>query len=333
MSKIKVSFLIPTYNAERFLPSCLKSIRDQSYPQEDLEIIVADGGSTDSTRRIAQELGARVIENPQRLGEAGKLLALKAAQGMAIVFMDADNEIVGKEWLADSLEALESSSELLGVEAFYIAHPEDTSLNHYLTTLLHINDPIAQKMAAPLREISETSKWNILEIQSPYNFPTGANGFMFRRETLDKVFDEHDFHESEWSRRLIQQGFRKIAMLKDSGVAHHYVSGLSDLWKKRKHAGALYLKRQNRYGSSWFMARGKLRLIGVCLWYALILPAFMEALYKARRDHSSAWLWHPVVGVVTLFNHISTFLMNHFLSDSNREKQIYEYAARSQDRR
>jgi glycosyltransferase involved in cell wall biosynthesis len=48
-----ISVLIPTLNAASVLESCLKSIRSQNYPQEKLEIIVADGGSTDATVGIA----------------------------------------------------------------------------------------------------------------------------------------------------------------------------------------------------------------------------------------------------------------------------------------
>ena len=46
----KVSFLIPTLNAEGILENCLQSIRRQDYPQDLIEIVVADGGSADATR-------------------------------------------------------------------------------------------------------------------------------------------------------------------------------------------------------------------------------------------------------------------------------------------
>jgi glycosyltransferase involved in cell wall biosynthesis len=320
---MKVSFLIPTYHAARFLPACLKSIRGQDYPQDQIEIIVVDGGSNDATVSIARDFEAQVMILPGCSAEEGKLIALKASSGDVFVFMDADNEIMGEDWLQTSLDALQSSSgNLLGVEAFYPSHPEDGSLNQYLTTLLHINDPIAYKMAAPLIQVDETSRWKIFEIQPPYNFPTGANGFMFLRSTILKVFQESDFHESEWSRKLIQMGYRRIAMVKGMGVYHHYVRGLGDLWRKRRHAGVLYLKRQHSYGSTWFLARGKRRLVLVCLWYALILPALIEALFKSFRDRSVAWLWHPIIGWFALVNHGTTFLRDQWGSLKKRGRPI-----------
>jgi glycosyltransferase involved in cell wall biosynthesis len=330
---MNISFIIPVYNAAKFLPACLKSIRDQDYPTDKIEILVADGGSEDKTREIASQFGATIIANPARLGEAGKLEALKRATGEAIVFMDADNEIVGPLWLKKSVDALTSSDNLLGVEAFYTAHPADSSLNHYLTTFLHINDPIAYKMAAQLQIVEEDEHRVIYEIQPPYNFPTGANGFMFLRSTLNKVYQEEDFHESEWSRKLIQMGHCRLAMVKGCGVAHHYVSSLSDFWRKRKHAGSLYLKRRKNYGSSWFMARGKLRLIFICLWYSLLIPSLFEAIWKGFRDRSSAWLWHPIVGIISLANHVSTFLIDSLLPAKWKERRIYTFAAAAQNRK
>jgi len=44
--------ITPTYNSERTLQDCLESIKHQDYP--DVEIIIADGGSTDSTLEIAR---------------------------------------------------------------------------------------------------------------------------------------------------------------------------------------------------------------------------------------------------------------------------------------
>jgi glycosyltransferase involved in cell wall biosynthesis len=55
-----VSVVIPTFNSERFLERCLRSVKAQSY--SNIETIVVDNYSTDGTREIAQSQGARVIQ-------------------------------------------------------------------------------------------------------------------------------------------------------------------------------------------------------------------------------------------------------------------------------
>ena len=58
----KVSVIIPTYNRAAFLPETLRSVKKQ--PFVDLEIIVADDGSTDNTAAVVQTCGAEVIYLP-----------------------------------------------------------------------------------------------------------------------------------------------------------------------------------------------------------------------------------------------------------------------------
>jgi hypothetical protein len=50
-----VSVLTPSYNQGRFLPDCLRSVREQTYPN--IEHIVMDGGSTDSTLDVLRQAG------------------------------------------------------------------------------------------------------------------------------------------------------------------------------------------------------------------------------------------------------------------------------------
>lgn len=54
----KISIVIPTYNSESVLKDCLEGIKNQNYPDEKLEIIVVDNGSSDNTVNLAKEFGA-----------------------------------------------------------------------------------------------------------------------------------------------------------------------------------------------------------------------------------------------------------------------------------
>ncbi len=83
---MKLSIIIPTFNEESYLPHLLESIKRQDF--SDYEVIVADAGSKDSTRDIAQEWGCKVVEGG--LPSVGRNRGTEAASGEYLLFFDSD---------------------------------------------------------------------------------------------------------------------------------------------------------------------------------------------------------------------------------------------------
>lgn len=76
--------VLPVYEEQAFLDSCVRSLLDGSYPTERLEVLIADGGSDDGTvevaNALADELGVvKVLENPGKLQSSGFNVAVAAA--------------------------------------------------------------------------------------------------------------------------------------------------------------------------------------------------------------------------------------------------------------
>ncbi|NOZ64740.1 MAG: glycosyltransferase family 2 protein [Caldiserica bacterium] len=82
---MKVSIIIPTKNEESTIAEVIKEAKKYAW-----EILVVDGYSTDRTREIAKEAGARVILDEG--GGKGKAIrkAVREARGEVLLFMDAD---------------------------------------------------------------------------------------------------------------------------------------------------------------------------------------------------------------------------------------------------
>jgi glycosyltransferase involved in cell wall biosynthesis len=87
-----VSVIIPAYNAARFLPDAVASVRRQSYAP--LEILIVDDGSQDNCARVAAESGegVRYVRQEQSGPAAARNRGLELAQGEFIGFLDADDE-------------------------------------------------------------------------------------------------------------------------------------------------------------------------------------------------------------------------------------------------
>lgn len=96
-SRMKISVVIPAYNAARFLPRCLKSVFAQTLKPE--EVIVVDDGSTDNTAEVAAELGARVISRRNGGLSAARNTGIQSASSEWIALLDADDL-----WAPDKLE-------------------------------------------------------------------------------------------------------------------------------------------------------------------------------------------------------------------------------------
>jgi glycosyltransferase involved in cell wall biosynthesis len=95
-NRMKISVVIPAYNAAIFLPRCLKSVFAQTLKPE--EVIVVDDGSTDNTSALAAELGARVISRPNGGLSAARNTGIQGASSEWIALLDADDM-----WASDKL--------------------------------------------------------------------------------------------------------------------------------------------------------------------------------------------------------------------------------------
>jgi cellulose synthase/poly-beta-1,6-N-acetylglucosamine synthase-like glycosyltransferase len=107
----RVTIAMPSYNEEHYIEACVASVQAQDYPAELIEILVADGRSTDRTREILARLSAadpriRMIDNPARLQAAGLGLIVKEATGDVIVRMDVHAEYA-PDYVRRCVEALE----------------------------------------------------------------------------------------------------------------------------------------------------------------------------------------------------------------------------------
>jgi glycosyltransferase involved in cell wall biosynthesis len=110
-----VSVIIPCRNEERTIGRVLDALDRQTYPRGRMEIVAADGRSTDGTRERIGEFAAahpdrtvRRIDNPGRTAPAGLNAALRASSGEIIVRMDA-HALPDPEYVEQCVRALEET--------------------------------------------------------------------------------------------------------------------------------------------------------------------------------------------------------------------------------
>lgn len=92
VAPVDLTFVFPCLNEERSLAGCIQRVRESlsGDPTLRYEILVADNGSTDRSREIASEAGARVVPVATRGYGAALKGGIEAASGRYVMFADAD---------------------------------------------------------------------------------------------------------------------------------------------------------------------------------------------------------------------------------------------------
>src|SRR3989344_4063933 len=88
-NKPKVSVIVPTRNSAKFLETCLKSIRNQTY--KNIELIVVDNNSSDKTKKIAKKYADKVFNfGPERSAQVN--FGVENSDGQYVYKVDSDFE-------------------------------------------------------------------------------------------------------------------------------------------------------------------------------------------------------------------------------------------------
>jgi glycosyltransferase involved in cell wall biosynthesis len=85
-----VSIVVPVLNAAGDLPRLLRALAELDWPQDRLECLVVDNGSTDRSRELAAAAGLRVLDEPKQGSYAARNRGVREARSEWVVFTDAD---------------------------------------------------------------------------------------------------------------------------------------------------------------------------------------------------------------------------------------------------
>lgn len=320
----RLSIIIPILNAAGVIERCLRSIQAQNYPKDRIEVLAADGGSSDSTRQIIIRYGGMVIENPQRIAEQGKRVALTKATGEFIVFLDADNELSHDDFLSLAVHALQKHPQALGLESYYPAGPDMGSFCAYLTATLHISDPISWMLSVKPVHVRSDGPVEIWSFPSDsLAYPLGANGFIFRKSDLISIGADEKFEDTVMVLRLAQQGRREWLRLAGRGVHHYIVNGLTDFLKKRRRQTYHFLSLQNQH-VSWTNEHPRMPGWMACVACGTVIVPIFQAFSGWIRTGDRRWLWHPLASLLSAIGvawGILTFLISKRTSDAEAALQ------------
>jgi len=329
-----VSVLIPTLNCAQTLELCLSSVAAQEYPRELIEIIIADGGSTDSTLDVARRYTDKIYANPLKTGEAGKAVALKQASSELIALIDSDNILPSPDWFTRMTAPFDDPDIVAAEPIEYTCRPTDPATTRYFA-LLGMNDPLCLFLGNYDRYSCVTGRWTEMPVESqvdagsylkvafrPENMPTiGANGFVARREAVVNLgIGDYYFDIDVASQLSADRYFAKVK----TGIVHLFASDLSVFARKqrRRMRDFQYYRSAGVRSYAWTDPRRTRGVLKFVLTSLLVFPLVAQAVagYRRRPD-LRAWLYHPAACWVTLVVYVT-----EFLAGPVRKQAIHERA-------
>ncbi len=143
---MKVSFIIPVYNVERYLEQCVDSILNQTY--KNIEVVLVDDGSTDGSPKICDDYvlkdnRVRVLHKKNGGQSDARNRGVLMSTGDYIVFVDSDDYWIGQGSLQRLIDVVceNEDCDFIGFNCSYF-YPESNSYKNWVP----YNEVITQKI-------------------------------------------------------------------------------------------------------------------------------------------------------------------------------------------
>jgi succinoglycan biosynthesis protein ExoA len=279
-----VSVIMPVRNEASFIRQSLDAVMSQDYPAQLMEVIVADGMSTDETRSLIgslqrQHANLQLIDNPGRIAPTGLNAAIAQARGEIIVRVDGHCEI----------------------EPDYVR-----------CCVQHLMSGAADGVGGPLDTIGETPMARVIALAMSSPFGVGGSAFRtvrdrtmltdtvafpaYTREILERAgsFDEELVRnqDDEYNYRLRKLG-AKILLAADVRCRYYSRGSLGALWRQYYQYGYWKVRVMQKHPRQM-----RLRQFIPAAFVGALLLALLSALLFA----AGKWLFLLVVGSYLLAN-------------------------------
>ena len=304
---LSVAFIIPTFNAEKYIGDCIRSIKKQKYPKDKTEIIISDGGSIDKTLHIVRKHNCKILYNKYQRADPGIALGLMVSESDINFVVNADNELPQENWIHLMILAFKENNDVFGVFTRTLKNIEDSAINRYWI-LLNDHNPlnwfIYKKVVdqTEMREnygIIKKAPHYIVFNFNPENYPPIclAQGFGVRRGAIEFIHTKSKFEHFNIVIEMLRKGL-KVAYVPESGIYHHTLENFTHFIRKF-HFRIVDRLNTTKYG---FRSRQKFmtkdRKIRQYLWFIYsLIPIFplVDVVKGFLKDNDLAWFYHPII--------------------------------------
>ena len=313
-SRFDLAVIMPVLNEEKHIGQTLEQLYQQDFPMDRLEIVVADGGSTDRTREIVESYKKRfgslkLLENPTSKPSSGRNAGVKNSTAPYVVVIDGHVHIPSKTLLRDIVNLFQSTQAACLCCQQPLTPP---GINEFELSVA----------------LCRTSFFGTSPVQKYSDFEGEVDpafyGSMWTRETFEKIgyFDEQfDACEDIDFNFRVRQAALKSYLSQKLTVFFFPRSSLQGLWRQMFRYGLgrfRFVRKHNLMAPvQWLAGAGVAGLALMALLSFLYTPAFdvfksLVALYllivvlfsaglAAKDKHLGCLLYGPLIFPVIHF--------------------------------
>lgn len=330
-----ISVVTATYNSGKILDRCLKAVREQDYPQDQIEIILGDGGSTDNTLEIAKKYRAKVIKIPEEKqhAEYNRGVAFNHAKGELVLILDHDNFLPYKTWLKDMVKPLLENPKMVATESCYYDYNRQYKPMDRYFALFGTSEPLPFYLGKADR-LSQTAKtwinlgraydkgdYYLVEFEKdPLKIPSiGTNGCLMRRKLVAENADiRPEYHYPiDVMVDVIRKGYNQFGFVKNSIIHLTNLKGFWPFLKRRMmFAEKYHFQDHSKRRYSVFMKGDEWKLTKYVFYSLTLVKPTYDALKGFMKIPDIAWFVHPfmclatslIYGYMTIKNNLIKFL-------------------------
>lgn len=321
----KISYCVFTYNEEKKIEDCLRSIFDQNYPKDKLEVILVDDKSTDRTVEIAKKFPVKILYSGKKDGDFSATVGFHHATGEFFNAIGADMRLRGKDWFLKMVEPLIENPDMSAAITKYYSCPKESLVTKYLSLDPFQRDLIYQFFSTNIEDVITEKRggYYICEYTED-KIPPQSHG-LYRVDIMRKIIDkEKIWYDMGNLVSLVEKGYRKFAYVPDAGFYHFHADSLTQLVSKRiRNVERSYLRYLNK--SSHFKwidltnLKDIIKLVILIISANLFIPIFILSFFKMIKYRN--WLYLLEAPIILLL--VDTILFA-FLKDYRGRKFILD---------
>lgn len=266
---MEVSVVIPAFNSEKTIESCIQALLSQDFLRDQYDIIIVDDGSNDKTSQLAEKYPVRLIRQRNSGPATARNAGFKAARGRIVAFTDSDCK-PERNWLSALVRHFDRA-DVGGVGGSY----KTGNLNSILARI--IGYEILERHSRMPKFVDFLGSFNCA----------------FRKDALEKAggfdesFREASGEDNDLSYRISDLGY-KLVFDPKAVVAHEHPNKLirylkiqyrRSMWRVK-----LYNKHPKRVKGDVYAGSSTL-IIQPLLYVSSFLTFVLSAFY-----HSFLWL-------------------------------------------